>query len=200
MAMEAQSINDSFLTTLFQILVQTPEMTATEALIRAQEKGEMIAPAMGRQQSEFLGPLIVRELDILQTAGLLPPPPAALSQSGQGIKIEYTSPLTRAMRAQDGTAIMNTVQAIGVMANLDKSVLNVLDFTDAAREIALINGTPAHLLRSADQIDEIMAHQAQEAQTQQIVQGAPQVSMAAKNLGQAQLAIAQAGQAGNTRP
>jgi hypothetical protein len=71
----------------------------------------------------------------------------------------------------------------------------VLDFTDAAREIALINGTPAHLLRSADQIDEIMAHQAEEAQAQQVVSGAPQVSMAAKNLGQAQLAIAQAGQA-----
>jgi hypothetical protein len=195
MEMEASSINDSFLTTLFQILVQTPEMTATEALIRAQEKGEMIAPAMGRQQSEFLGPLIVRELDILQAAGQLPPAPPQLAGKG-GIKIEYTSPLTRAMRAQDGTAIMNTIQAIGTMANLDKSVLNLLDFVDAGRELAMINGCPPKLLRTNDQITELMQHQADQAQQQQALQSAPQVSMAAKNLSQAQLASAQAAQAG----
>lgn len=195
MEMEASSINDSFLTTLFQILVQTPEMTATEALIRAQEKGEMIAPAMGRQQSEFLGPLIIRELDILQAAGQLPPAPPQLAGRG-GIKIEYTSPLTRAMRAQDGTAIMNTIQSIGVMANLDKSVLNLIDMVEAGREMALISGCPPKLLRSDDQIEQIMAHQAEQAQHQQALEAAPQVSMAAKNLGQAQLAQAQASQAG----
>ncbi len=192
MDMEATAINDAFLTSLFQILVQNPQMTATEALIRAQEKGAMIAPAMGRQQSEFLGPLIVREIDILSKAGILPPPPDALQQSGQGIKIEYTSPLTRAMRAEEGTAIMNTIQAIGVMANLDKSVLNIIDMTDAAREIALINGCPAKLLRSDEQIDELVQQQQQDAQAQQLVNGAPQVSLAAKNLAQAQQASAAA--------
>src|SRR5258708_33669058 len=58
MKLEAQAVNDSFLTSLFQILVENPEMTATEALIRSQEKGMLLAPTMGRQQSEFLGPLI----------------------------------------------------------------------------------------------------------------------------------------------
>ena len=75
---EAALINDAFLVTLFQILTETPQMTATEALIRAQEKGAMIAPAMGRQQSEFLGPLINRELDLLSHSGMLPPAPDAL--------------------------------------------------------------------------------------------------------------------------
>lgn len=205
MQLEATSINDSFLTSLFQILVQNPQMTATEALIRAQEKGAMIAPAMGRQQSEFLGPLITREIDILYTAGQLPPLPeslmnAALSRGLEKptardvIKIEYSSPLTRSMRAEEGTAIMNTVQSIGIMANLDKSVLNLIDFTDTAREMAMINGMPAKLLRTDEQIDEIMQHQAQQAQDQQMLQAAPDVSMAAKNLAQAQQASAQAGQ------
>jgi len=205
MQLEATAINDSFLTSLFQILVQNPQMTATEALIRAQEKGAMIAPAMGRQQSEFLGPLITREIDILDTAGQLPPLPDSLIEAAMSrgierptardvIKIEYTSPLTRSMRAEEGTAIMNTVQSIGIMANLDKSVLNLVDFVDAAREMAAINGMPAKLLRTNDQIDEIMQHQAQQAQDQQVLQAAPDVSMAAKNLAQAQQATAQAGQ------
>lgn len=195
MAMEANSINDSFLVSLFQILVQNPQMTATEALIRAQEKGAMIAPAMGRQQSEFLGPQIVREIDLLQQAGQLPDPPDSLLESGQGIRIEYTSPLTLALRAQEGTSIMQTVQAIGVIANLDKTVLNVIDFVDAARELALINGCPAKLLRSDEEVDALVQEQMKQQQNQTIASAAPQVSAAAKNLAQARLAAAQAGQA-----
>ena len=187
--LEAASINDAFLVSLFQILVQNPSMTATEALIRAQEKGALIAPAMGRQQSEFLGPQIIREIDLMTQAGQLPPAPDSLMQSGQGVRIEYTSPLTRAMRAEEGTAIMNTVQAIGVMANLDKSVLNVIDFTDAAREMALINGCPAKLLRSDEQVDEIVQAQQQQNQQQAMVQGAPAVSQSALNLAKAQQAM-----------
>jgi hypothetical protein len=170
-------------------------MTATEALIRAQEKGAMIAPALGRQQSEFLGPLINRELDLLSNAGALPPAPPQLQRSKGGVRVEYTSPLTRAMRAEEGTAIMNTVQAIGVLANLDKSVLNIIDMTDAARELAMINGCPAKLLRSDEEIDKLVQQQTQQAQAQQMAQQAPQVSMAAKNLAQAQQASAAAGQA-----
>lgn len=206
MAMEAQAINDSFLTSLFQILVQNPQMTATEALIRAQEKGAMIAPAMGRQQSEFLGPLIARELDILEAAGQLPPLPESMIEAAVNrgierptakdvIKIEYTSPLTRAMRAEEGTAIMNTVQSLGIMAQLDPSVLKLVDFTDAAREMALINGMPAKLLRTDEQIDELLNQQAQQAQDQQMVDGAQPISASALNLAKAQQAMAQAGQA-----
>src|SRR6201986_1148097 len=84
-----QSINDAFYVTLFQVLVQNPQMTATEAMLRAQEKGALLAPMMGSQQSEWLGPLIARELDILSRAGQLPPPPAKISDIS--VKIEYTS-------------------------------------------------------------------------------------------------------------
>ena len=50
--MEAEHaiINDAFLVTLFQILVDTPQMTATEVLERAREKGALLSPTMGRQQ------------------------------------------------------------------------------------------------------------------------------------------------------
>jgi hypothetical protein len=198
MEMEANSINDCFLTTLFQILVQNPEMTATEALIRAQEKGAMIAPAMGRQQSEFLGPLIHREMQLLEDAGALPQAPDSLLQNGQGVKVEYTSPLTRAMRAEEGTAIMNTVQSIGTMIQIDPSVKNILDFTEAAREVALINGCPAKLLRSPEEIDEIMQHDQQQQQAAQMVQGAPGVSQAALNLAKAHQAMG--GQGGAPAP
>lgn len=189
-------IRDTFLNTLFQVLVENPNMTATEALLRAQEKGELIAPAMGRQQSEFLGPCIHREIDILSAAEQFPPPPPELLHSRRGLRIEYTSPLARALRAEEGTAIMNTVSDLAQMVNLDPSVKFLMDFHDAGREMATIRGCPAKLIRSEDQVTQLLTQAAQQQQLQEAAQQAPQVAMGVKNLAQAAQFASTAGGAG----
>lgn len=179
-------INDAFLVTLFQILVDAPQMTATEAMLRAQEKGALLAPSMGRQQSEFLGPLIQRELDILGRAGALPPMPQILAQMGAEVEIEYVSPLNRAQRAEEGVAILQTLQAISPLAQIDPSVLMVFDPQAIARELAEINGVPAKVLRSSDEVDAMKEAQAQAQQAQSLLQAAPVVSSSIRDLAQAQ--------------
>jgi hypothetical protein len=187
------TIRDTFLNTLFQILVQNPNMTATEALLRAQEKGELIAPAMGRQQSEFLGPLIHREIDILSEAGQLPPPPMELVRSKRGMRIEYTSPMARALRAEEGTAIMNTISDIAQISQLDPSARLVIDAHDAVREMAAIRGCPAHLLLSEPQVEALMQHAAQQQEQQQQAPNALALTTGVKNLAQAAQAAGGAG-------
>lgn len=179
-------INDAFLVTLFQILVDAPQMTATEAMLRAQEKGALLAPTMGRQQSEFLGPLIEREIDILARAGVLPPMPDALRELGGQVEIEYVSPLNRAQRAEEGVAIMNTLQAIAPLAQIDPKVMLVFDPQKVARELADINGVPAKVLRDPTEIQQIEDQQAEAAQAQQLLAAAPVAAGAVKDLAQAQ--------------
>jgi hypothetical protein len=179
-------INDAFLVTLFQILVDSPQMTATEAMLRAQEKGALLAPTMGRQQSEFLGPLIEREIDILARAGALPPMPQALMDFGGQVEIEYVSPLNRAQRSEEGVAILNTLQAIAPMAQIDPKVMMIFDPQAVARELADINGVPAKVLRSPEQIQAMEDQQAQAQQAQQLLAAAPVASGVVKDLAQAQ--------------
>lgn len=179
-------INDAFLVTLFQILVDSPQMTATEAMLRAQEKGALLAPTMGRQQSEFLGPIIEREIDILARAGALPPMPDILREAGGSVEIEYASPLNRAQRAEEGVAIMNTLQAIAPLAQIDPSVLDVFDPEKIARELADINGVPAKVMRSSDQMKALSEQKAQAAQAQSLLEAAPVAASTAKDLAQAQ--------------
>ncbi len=189
-------INDAFLVTLFQILVDAPQMTATEAMLRAQEKGALLAPTMGRQQSEFLGPIIERELDILARAGALPPMPDALIESGGEVQIEYVSPLNRAQRAEEGVAILNTLQALAPLAQIDPRVMMIFDPEQTARELADINGVPAKVLRTPDQLKEMEDGQAEAAQAQQLLAAAPVAAGAVKDLAQAQsLAAASPSQA-----
>lgn len=179
-------INDAFLVTLFQILVEAPQMTATEAMLRAQEKGALLAPTMGRQQSEFLGPLIEREIDILARAGLLPPMPDELIEAGGEVEVEYVSPLNRAQRADEGVAILRTLESIAPLAQIDPSVMMVFDPAAVARELADINGVPQKVLRTPEQIEAMQQQQAQQQAAAALLQAAPVVGKTAKDLAQAQ--------------
>lgn len=175
-------INDAFLVTLFQILVEQPNMTATEAMLRAQEKGALLAPTMGRQQSEMLGPCIERELDILGRAGILPEMPQELVDLGGEIEIEYVSPLNRAQRAEDGVAILRTFESIAPLAQIDPNVMLAFDSVKAARELAEINGVPAKIIRSDDEIKALQDQQAEAAQAAQLLEAAPIAADTAKTI------------------
>jgi Bacteriophage head to tail connecting protein len=186
MEQRRKTINDAFLVTLFQILVDAPQMTATEAMLRAQEKGALLAPTMGRQQSEFLGPLIEREIDILARAGVLPPMPDIMREAGGMVDIEYVSPLNRAQRSEEGVAIMRTLEAVAPLAQVDPKVMMIFDPEAMARELADINGVPAKVMRSPDQVKAIEDQQAEAAQAQQLLAAAPVASGVVKDLAQAQ--------------
>lgn len=185
-------INDAFLVTLFQILVETPEMTATEAMLRAQEKGALLAPTMGRQQSEFLGPMIEREIDILSRAGVLPPMPDVLKEAGGMVEVQYQSPLTKAQRAEEGVAILRTLESITPLAQIDASVMQVFDPEAIVRELASINGVPARVLRSPQMIANMKQQEMQAQAAQQLLQAAPVASNVVKDLAQVQSMAASA--------
>lgn len=187
---ERDVINNAFFVTLFQILVENPQMTATEALIRAQEKGELLAPALGRQQSDFLGPLITRELDVLNRAGRLPDMPDVLAEAGGFVDIEYTSPLNILQRAGDGVAILRTIEALTPIAQYDPKVFAVLNFARMGRKIAEINGTPADCLNSEEEVANNEAMAAQSEQAAQMIAAAPAIGKTALDLSKAQATAA----------
>lgn len=180
-------INDGFFITLFQILVQNPQMTATEALIRAQEKGQLLAPTVGRQQSECIGTVVERELDIHAAAGVLPPMPTALRRSGGGIKVVYTSPLSRLQRAEDGVAIQRMLDmAVKIKtADQDSDVFDLIDDDATFKELADIYGAPSRCLRSMEVVEGIRQARKQATAEAQQMQSARDGGLAAKNLAQA---------------
>jgi hypothetical protein len=186
---EREAINDAFFVTLFRILVEEPQITATEAMLRAQEKGQLLAPTMGRVQSELLGPTVEREIDILANAGVfeaeLGPMPDALRKAGGAYAISYQSPLNQAQRAAEATSILNTAQAIGAIAQFDQTVVKRIDWSGAARVVAEVNGVPATLIRSDEEVDELDQQAAQQAAMQQLLQAAPIAASAAKDFAQA---------------
>lgn len=183
-------VNDAFGIKLFQILVDRPNITATEALLRAQEKGQLLGPTLGRQQSEFLSVMIERELDILSMAGVLPPMPEQLMESGGAIAIEFKSPLNKLQRSDDAVGIIRTIEALSPMANIDPSVLDVIDYGKAARIIAEASGAPADALRTAEELAQLSDERRAQADLENLVKAIPAGSKAALDMAQAEATAA----------
>ena len=180
-----QAIDDAFLVTLFQILVETPRMTATEALIRAQEKGMLLTPTMGRQQSEALGPLIERELDLLAFHRVLPPMPQALIEAGGEYEIVYDSPMSRMQRAEELVGVQRTMELLAPFAQIDPTVLDIFDRDELARLTAEVSGVPTPVLRSPEALKQLRADRAAQEQEAMMMQAAQPLAGAMKDVAQA---------------
>lgn len=168
-------INDAFLVSLFQILVQGPAMTATEVLERAQEKGVLLGPTVGRQQSESLGPMIEREIAILAKADALPPMPRALLEAGGAYEIRYDSPLTRAQKAEEGLGVMRALEIAGSMAAADPSIFDNFD-ADAVAKIAVEVHGVEHILRKKEEVEAMRGQRSQQETLGQTLAAGPQVA------------------------
>lgn len=178
MEQERAVIKDAFLTSVFQILTENPQMTATEVLERTKEKGMLLAPTIGRQHTEKLGPMIEREIDILAKLGVLPPMPQELLEAQGEYRIEYDSPISRAQRAEEASGLMRTVENALQVVNVTQNPepLDYFNWDVIIPEIASIQGTPERWMRSMEQVQGIRQQRAQAQQDQQMIDAAPSVA------------------------
>lgn len=179
---ERAGINDAFLVTLFQILVETPTMTATEVLERTREKGILLAPTIGRQQSEKLGPTIDRELDVLARQRLIPPMPPELQEAKGQYRVLYDSPLSRAQRAEEAAGLARTIETVLNVVNITQNPapLDHFNWDVAIPEIAEIQAVPERWLNSQEDVAAIRAGRQKQADMQTAIQAAPGAAAMAK--------------------
>ncbi|MDO9082906.1 MAG: portal protein [Humidesulfovibrio sp.] len=148
-----QSIRRIFLAD--QLTPEAANTTATEALIRQNEKMRVLGPTLGRMQTEFLAPLIERVFNILLREGELPPWPANLPQGS--LNVDYASPIARAQRQAEA---QNLDQAVRYLAPLlsQGDPFHVLDNFEPdaiARHAASLFGLPSDYLRPVEAVREL---------------------------------------------
>ena len=172
---EREVINDIFLITLFKILVDDKVRSATEVIERTREKGILLNPTFGRQQSEYLGPMIDIEIDTLSRQGLLPPMPQILVEAKGEYETQYDSPLSRAARAEEAAGAMRTVETAITIYNVtqDPAVLDTFDFDTMIPELGDINGMPERWKKDPRVIEQMRAQRAAAQQQQAEVEAAP---------------------------
>jgi hypothetical protein len=178
---------------LWQILVEQPEQTATEALIRAQEKGELLGP-VGISLNTGLSQCVDREIGIMMRKGAFGPrSPLALPESlaGREVAPKFTSPLDRLRRTGEVVGMQRLAAFAGMLMETtqDPNVgkrLNTAEMLERARDIL---GAPVEALRPADEVEEEQQQQAQLQQLMMGIQGAQGAGDAMKSLGEGAAAL-----------
>lgn len=151
-----------------------PAMTATEVHVRVSLIRQLLGPVYGRLQTEYLQPLIERCFGIAYRAGILGQAPESLA--GRPYTVRYLSPLARAQKLEEVTAIDQYTAGCAaaaqaqVAAGQTPDALDNVDLDAAARFRGEALGVPSVVMRSEADRDRVRQERAdaqQAAQEQQ---------------------------------
>lgn len=181
---DREAIKDVFFVNLFNILIETPQMTATEVVERISEKAALLAPMMGRMQSGDIGPMIDRELDIAGHAQWLPEMPGELIDAQGAYSIQYTSPLAKQQTAEGVSGFMRIVQLAveAAQATGDVSHVDRINFDVAIPEMGDIFSVPVDWLADDKAVEAKRAERSKAQQQQTMVKAAPALASVAGKL------------------
>jgi hypothetical protein len=184
-------------------LHEGPNMTATEVRARMELMQQILGPVVGRLQSEFLNPMVQRVFMLMFRSGMFLDPPESLMTGGSKLDVEYVSPLARAQKMEEVFAVERWVGQLAQMAQINPTVIDVVDFDRLGRMMAKRLGVPSEAIKSEEQIEQLKMErqQAQQQQQQQMAQmaameqaqGAAQTAGAIDEAGQDQVAAVLAG-------
>lgn len=175
---------------VWNIMMDDREQTATESMIRAQEKGDLFGP-VGISLSEGLSYMVDREIGILGRKGAFNDgSPLALPDSlaDKNLSPTFNSPLDRLRRMAEVVGMTRLLEFVQALENVRPGTaerLDVDEMLDTAQEVL---GAPAKTLRPKDEAQAGRAQQGNVMQTAQMLQmlkGAGDAGTALGNAGQA---------------
>lgn len=150
---------------------ESPQMTAFEVNARLRLLQQILGPTFGRFESEALGPIIDRVFGLMLRQNKFAEIPEIFQESDGQLDVEYEGPLARSQRDDEILAYQAFTADVVQLAQLDPKVTTVLDPMKMAKELATIRGVQ-QVIRSDEEIDEILAAAAeQQAQQQQVASG-----------------------------
>lgn len=187
--------------------MQNPEVAIVNDL-----RGMSLNPVYARQMAETFVPLIESTFNKLRRKGLLgviegspeeeqllmqgimpayiPEPVARRMATGQEVyKIEFVSPATRIMQADELRGIEHFLNTTIAVAAADPSVMDIPDMDFALRRIQELDGAPREIVRSMEKIRKIRQDRQQAQQAAMEIEAARQNSETARNMGQAATSV-----------
>ena len=78
--------------------------------------------------------------------------PAVLKEAGGLVDVDYTSPLNKPQRAEEGLAIVHPIESATTLAQVNPTIMFNFDGNAIVRELAEINGVAEKLLRPVAEV------------------------------------------------
>lgn len=175
------AVREGLYINLFQTLVDNPQMSATEALLRANEKGELLGPS-GSKIEAGIAREAEREVDIIQRKGAFESgsplePPA--SMGGKNVGVRFTGPLARLRRMQELQGVEAVTNMASILGQYDQGLLERIDGDETLEIVREIRGAPRKMFRTDAEVAERRQAAAQQMEQQAAMQAAEAAAGAA---------------------
>ncbi len=179
-----QFINRCFYADWVKLMPKKERQTAYEISELVEQQLRMMAPMLGRIQTEKLGPMLGRSVQILGEKGRFPRPPPMID--GYNMKITYISPAARAQLGSKATTVQRFIQEIIPLAQAYPDVLDSIDIDKTIQKVAIWRGVDPTCIRSPEELAAIKEQKAQQQAAMAAVQAAEPASQALLNVSKAQ--------------
>ena len=192
-----ESINKTFFLDLLELPGPTAadgdvmRFSATEINARQRDRLSVLGPIVSRQEVEFLAPMVMRTLGVMESNGMLPPAPPALRNAD--FRVEYANPVSISMRTGELNSVAQLIQFLLPIAQIDPSVVQRFNTGRIAELGAEILRVPPSVLRTEEEMQELMLAQRQAQEEQMLLQSNLQVAEADNLVSQSRRNDAQAG-------
>jgi hypothetical protein len=167
----------------FASFSETQSRSATDAMLKANEKANMIAPNGDRIGRELLIPMIEAELIIYEEMDMLPPAPINLPPVEFDIVLD--SPLLKGQRMDGINNIMTLMQNIGLIGQFDPTAIDTINADGAIRAMQDIMNIPSGVVHSPEVKEAITERKQAELKAQQQMAEIPAMADAVKTLADA---------------
>ena len=180
------SISTVLLAKYMALMSDTQSRSATDAMIKSNERANLVAPSGDRISREFLLPMIENELAIYGDMNILPPMPAELKNVNSAFDIILSNPMLKGQRMDSVNSAVNLMGMVGQFAQLDPSVANSINVDKLVRYLQENMNIPASVMNTPEQVAAQNEADAQQQQLMAMVNAAPQVGKAMKDMADAQ--------------
>jgi hypothetical protein len=180
------SISTALLAKYMALMSDTQSRSATDAMIKSNERANLVAPSGDRISREFLLPLIENELAIYGEMNILPQMPSELKDIDTSFDVILDNPLLKGMRMDSVNSAVNLVGTMAQFAQMDPSITNTIDLAKLLTYIQTNMNVPSSVMRTTEEVEALNEAAAQQQQLAALVNAAPQVGSAMKDIAQAQ--------------
>jgi hypothetical protein len=180
-------VKGAFLEEFFRLLSDPSDrMTATQVMETLQKEGVLIGPFAGRRETEKVGPMIERELEIMMRAGAIDPLPEEVKEAGGRPRVIMTNLLSRMARAEEVTGFTRTAELAVQAASAGASeALEIINWQEGLRQSADVLGARPSTIYSPEEVEARRAAREEKEAAAMGAEAAPKVAAAALDLARA---------------
>ena len=177
MEMEKEVVDDAFLVSLFKLILANPEgmPSARQVVEYVNERAVLLHPTLGGQNTQYVGYIVNRELDLLSWQRKLPPMPPALKEARAHAKVVYANPIGLSMRAPEIAGFVRTMEFVGqaIQSGADPEIADNLEIDEFLQDQPEYNNFPTRWIAGPKKLAQKRQGRAQAAERDRQVKELP---------------------------